>query len=91
MTYLRDAKHPAHPIWQTPTYSDVGYLVLTQVLVSMTNLTYDAAVKKYIAEPLGMNTTGSIAGEAQEANAVFRPGGYINGSNWAVDNQALAG
>lgn len=88
---MRNTRHATQPIFQTPQYADAGYITLTQVLVSMTNMTYDAAVKKYIAEPLGMNTTGTIAREAQEANAVILPGGILEGSNWGVDNQVLAG
>lgn len=124
---MRNKKHPAHPIYQTPTYADAGFLVLTQVLERMvgrrhslntgldwqspgsasifanarqrqvvlikvqTNLTYDEAIKTYLAEPLGMNVTSSIAREAQEANAVIMPPGIQEGSNWGIDNQVLAG
>ena len=88
---MRTAKHPATPLHQVPTYADGGFIVLTQVLVSMTNMTYDAAIKKYLAEPLGLNATSTLAGEAQEANAVILPGGIYEGSNWGVDNQVLAG
>lgn len=91
MEMLRDQKHPVHPIYQTPTYADSGYVVLTQVLEGMTNLTYDEAIKKYLAEPLGLNVTATIAREAQEANAVILPGGVLEGSNWGIDNQVLAG
>ena len=90
MSYLRTRKRPVHPIWGTATYADAGFIVLTQGLVSMTNLTYDEAVKKYVAEPLGMNVTGTIAGDAQEANAVVLEGSLAE-SNWGIDNQVLAG
>lgn len=57
----------------------------------MTNLTYDEAIKKYLGEPLGMNATSTLTGEAQEANAVILPGGILQGSAWGSNNQLVAG
>lgn len=49
-------KKADHPPGQQYTYSNSNYVLLGLVIEKARNMSYDNAVKKYIAEPLGLQT-----------------------------------
>jgi len=52
--------NPVFPPGLKPTYSNVGFNLLGFVIEKETGMTYEAAVKKYITQPLGMSRTGFL-------------------------------
>ncbi|KAJ4983004.1 hypothetical protein SVAN01_11499 [Stagonosporopsis vannaccii] len=85
---MKHGKRPTQPLFQSAQYSDGGFGVLGRVLERMTNKTYHDALQELLAEPLGLNNTGSVVPSGDDLNAiVLAP---FPASSWGWDNQVSA-
>ncbi len=57
-------------------YSNVGFAALGQYVSSVTGLSYDAALRKFVLEPLQMNASGS-PGPAPDVAQAYSPTGRL--------------
>jgi hypothetical protein len=78
-------KTPIIPAFQTALYSDAGWGVLGRVIEKLTNSSYDDALQKKLAEPLGLKHTGTIEPTADGLNALALPGSAAE-SSWGQYN-----
>jgi CubicO group peptidase (beta-lactamase class C family) len=84
---MRNNQLPTIAPYRSALYSDAGYAVLTLVLERLTGEEYKDAVKSLIFEPLGMNSSSSVAPNGTDIDAVER----IGLGSWGTDFPVVAG
>ncbi|KAJ4115347.1 hypothetical protein NW768_011199 [Fusarium equiseti] len=86
---MRERKRPVALPFNTPAYSDGGYAMLGMILQRLTGMPYNDVIQTVLAEPLGLNVSGSVEPTGDDRNVLAVPGNATV-SSWGQDRQVLA-
>ena len=85
---LRDERSPTTLPWQTPLYSDAGWIVLGHVLERILDKPYDEALQSTLVSLLDLEYTSTVE-PPNGTNSIALPGN-AGESSWGIDNQLTA-
>ena len=69
------SQRPATGAFQSPFYSNTGFVLLGMVLEKMTGMPWDEALKNLLFDPLGLKDTYTAVPTEEEARNAMIPGG----------------